>query len=171
MIKFNLPFFNLPFVHLRLCTFLLPVCSLLFGCQDDNAQPTDATATHNHNSHDHGSHDHGQLDILSVDPQAKKHDITLSIDKDTMSGWNIHIGVDSFAFTPEKVNQGPSIHEGHAHLYIDNFKIARLYHNWYHLKDLTPGEHTIQITLNANNHQALTFDGEPLQATVRITQE
>lgn len=149
------------------------MCSLLYGCQADNSEHStnDNTSSHDHNSHDHNSHSHGQLDVLSIDPQAKKHDITLSVDKDTMSGWNIYIEVNGFTFTPEKVNQGPSINEGHAHLYIDNFKIARLYNNWYHLKDLTPGEHTIQITLNANNHQALTFGGEPLQASVRITQE
>ena len=168
MIKINLPFVSLPFYII-----LLSLCSFLYGCQADNTNNDNANNQNKNTTpaHDHNSHDHGQLDVLSIDPQAKKHDITLSVDKDTMSGWNIYIEVNGFTFTPEKVNQGPSINEGHAHLYIDNFKIARLYNNWYHLKDLTPGEHTIQITLNANNHQALTFGDEPLQASVRITQE
>jgi hypothetical protein len=60
--------------------------------------------------------------------------------------------------------------EGHAHLYIDNVKRARLYGTWFHLEDLEPGKHIIRVTLNANNHSALIAKQRLVEASIRIIQ-
>ena len=49
--------------------------------------------------------------------------------------------------------------EGHAHLYLDGAKVARVYGEWYHLPKLE-GEHKLRVTLNTNDHQDYTVAGE-----------
>ena len=58
--------------------------------------------------------------------------------------------------------------EGHAHLYVDGKKRDRLYGPWYHLADLTPGRHTIEVTLNSNNHAEYLLEGEAISDQVTI---
>lgn len=42
--------------------------------------------------------------------------------------------------------------EGHAHIYIDDVKIGRVYGEWYHLAtanlNLSPGSHVVRVDLN-----------------------
>ena len=58
--------------------------------------------------------------------------------------------------------------EGHAHLYIDGEKIARIYGPWYHVGKILPGAHTIVATLNANNHDTYFNKGRVIADTTEI---
>ena len=42
-------------------------------------------------------------------------------------------------FTLPLISQGKHEVYGHGHLYVDDVKISRLYGEWAHLGDLTPG--------------------------------
>jgi hypothetical protein len=90
--------------------------------------------------------------------------------RDSVGGWNIHLRTKNFRFAPENVNGHPVPGEGHAHLYVDGEKVARLNGPWFHLGSLSPGRHTIQVTLNANNHASLVLHGEPVAVTEEIMQ-
>ena len=57
--------------------------------------------------------------------------------------------------------------EGHAHLYLDGQKIARVYGEWYHLPKLE-GDHELRVTLNTNDHQDYAVKGEVVGATKKI---
>ena len=46
--------------------------------------------------------------------------------------------------------------EGHAHVYVDGEKIARLYGPWLHIPSLSPGA-VVEVTLNANDHRPLAI--------------
>jgi len=129
----------------------------------------------NHDDLNHGDMNHADLhhDHTPVDASdwPQKPSISLIVNKDSMSGWNLQIVVNHFAFSPERVNTASVAGEGHAHLYIDGKKHARLYSPWFHLNDLEPGTHTITATLNANDHGHLVVDGNAVAATVVVEQQ
>lgn len=98
---------------------------------------------------------------------------TVSVEaiKDAKDGYNINIITTNFVWAPEHVNQTPIQGEGHAHIYVDNIKIARVYSNWFHLSDsnLHPGKNTIVVTLNANDHSEWMKNAEHIQTELIIT--
>ena len=92
----------------------------------------------------------------------------LTVLPDPVSGWNLHVKVEGFTFTPEYVGAEPRMSEGHAHLYVDGVKVARVYGTDFHLGDLGPGTHRITLALAANDHRSFTHDGEEIEATVIV---
>lgn len=84
-------------------------------------------------------------------------------------GVSVAITTDNWQWTPEQVNGANAAGAGHAHIYVNDEKINRVYGPHYHLKDLPPGDHEIRVTLNANDHSGLLRDGQPVVATATIT--
>ena len=60
---------------------------------------------------------------------------------------------------------------GHAHLYVDGIKIARLYGSHFHIPDLPVGDREISVTLSSNDHSYYRVDGERIMARAIVTQE
>ena len=73
----------------------------------------------NESGHSH-KHHHGQFDVSS---SLNKPELSLEVIKDSSAGWNIHIKVKNFRFTPENIDKAPLASEGHAHLYVDGKKL------------------------------------------------
>ncbi len=94
--------------------------------------------------------------------------ISLLAERDPHSGWNLQLFAQNFRFMPEAVNQDAQPGSGHAHLYVDGGKRARLYGPWFHLPDLGKGTHQIRVTLNSNDHRVLAMYGEPIAATLEL---
>ena len=118
----------------------------------------------------HLTHEHAKPhDAIEVDP-ANAPEISISVVKDAVAGWNVFVTVESFTFVAESVNQVNAPNQGHAHLYVDGEKVTRLYGTAYHLADLSPGRHAVTVGLNANDHSDLVVDGERISATVSIEQ-
>ncbi|WP_133512640.1 hypothetical protein [Candidatus Thiosymbion oneisti] len=114
----------------------------------------------------HRPHDHGRLDLSrdSAIPQ-----VDLIVHKDGMAGRNLEIVTKHFRFSPQHASSEHIAGEGHAHLYLDGKKIARVYGRWFHIPEPTPGTHSIRVTLNSNSHQDLAVDGEVIQDIETIT--
>ncbi|MDJ0958117.1 MAG: hypothetical protein QNI91_14715, partial [Arenicellales bacterium] len=94
-------------------------------------------STHDHTTHTHAdTHTHDSIDVSS---DADIPSLSLEIAPDAVGGWNVRIRTSEFRFTPENVNKEHVSGEGHAHLYVDGVKKARLYGEWFHLGDLSPG--------------------------------
>lgn len=104
---------------------------------------------------------HGRLDITDAE---RVPGLALELRPDAESGWNLHLRTSRFRFAPDKVNQAPVLGEGHAHLYLDGQKLARLYGPWTHLPPLPPGRHRLRVTLNGNDHAELHAEGRPVAA-------
>lgn len=121
--------------------------------------------------HDHDQHVHGDLEITSFGENTPIPSVNFNIEADSMSGWNIQITTNNFRFAPDKINAGVTAGEGHAHIYVDGYKIARIYGNWYHLKKLTPGEHAVRVSLNANDHSNWSHNGQVISATQSVIQK
>lgn len=97
--------------------------------------------------------------------------VELQVMADPMGGYNLQVETTNWTWAPERVNTDAVANEGHGHLYVDGQKVARLYGPWYNLSGLTPGQHDIRVTLNANNHATYAAaDGHAVEATASVVQ-
>jgi hypothetical protein len=103
-------------------------------------------------------------------PAQQAPTVSLEVTEDPASGWNVHVVTGDFQFAPERLGQVRP-QEGHAHLFLDGEKIARLYGAWYHLSDarVPAGKHELSVSLNANDHTVWAVDGEAIKATTTVT--
>ncbi|MCY3639341.1 MAG: hypothetical protein OXG80_09650 [Chloroflexi bacterium] len=136
---------------------------------------------HDHSAHDHGEDAHEEAsedDHADHDHSAHGHDaiesavpisIRMIANVEDNGGVNISLTADGFRWTPENVD-GPNVDgEGHGHVYVDGVKVGRMYGPHYHLTGLEPGERELRVTLNANAHNEMTYNGEHLEAIETIT--
>lgn len=108
-----------------------------------------------------------EFDLAPNDPVPT---VDFTVEKDPVGGgWNLHIITTNFVFTPQNEDQAPVADEGHAHLYIDG-TLSVVYGPWYHFDDLPLGEHTIVVTLNANDHSVFAVNGTYIKKIETITQ-
>ena len=118
-------------------------------------------------SHDM-THSHGMIEVNENRPIPT---VAISAMKDTKDGYNLLITTENYNFTPEAIAQDSVQREGHAHLYVNGTKVARLYGNWFHLpnSELDDGENVIQVTLNANDHRDWVVDGATISSSVTVS--
>ena len=114
---------------------------------------------------DHGDHAHGDLEYDGDTVPT----VELVVEEDPMSGWNVFAAVsDDYTFAPESASTEHVAGEGHAHVYVDEEKLGRVYGESLHIAKLEPGTHTITYALSANDHSEYVVDGEPLAAEVTV---
>lgn len=110
---------------------------------------------------------HGELTV----PAEGAPELALQVEKDAVDGWNVTLVTRNFAFTPEAVN-GPHLpNSGHAHLYVNGVKLARVYGSRVHVPELPPGQHVIRVSLSSNDHAYYMVDGAQIAAEQVVTQE
>ncbi|MEF9882025.1 hypothetical protein V4Y03_06140 [Streptomyces sp. P9-A4] len=84
---------------------------------------------------------------------------------DSEGGWNVHLVVERFRFTPESTGGAALPGRGHARLLVDGKETARLYGPWGYVP---PGAHTLTVRLHADDHTVWAVAGAPVQATLRL---
>lgn len=109
--------------------------------------------------------------MLEVDSSLPVPSVSLEAISDSKDGYNLHITTTNYTFTPEKVGESPTQNEGHAHLYVNGVKIARLYGPWFNISNsvLKDGENTVEVTLNANDHSEWMQNGTHISDIITIT--
>ncbi|MEU4267400.1 hypothetical protein [Streptomyces sp. NPDC026092] len=85
---------------------------------------------------------------------------------DSEGGWNIHLTVERFRFTPESVGGAAIPGRGHARLLADGKEAGRVYGPWHHLP---PGARSVTVRLHADDHTVWAVAGKPIEATVPLT--
>ncbi len=126
-------------------------------------------ANANYNAHHHHNHGHTHVEeghqhgVLEIPTGTAVPQVDLIVHQDAKLGWNLEIRTTNFQFAPESVNQASTYNEGHAHLYVNGKKITRLYSNWYYLSQLEPGRNEVKVSLNANGHEALSYQGAMIE--------
>jgi hypothetical protein len=112
-------------------------------------------------------HDHP---LLPVSADLPVPSVTHLMFSDVMGGFNLQILARNFEFTPAAINRQPEYNSGHAHVYVNGVKYARVYSPWFHLPTnaLKVGENFIKVTLNANNHSEWAKDGKAISSVVKI---
>ena len=113
----------------------------------------------------HPASHHGTLSIDQDDiiPSIKQ----LVLTKDPMSGWNLFIDTENFRFSPDHVGTAHVPGEGHAHLYINGQKVARLYSPWFYLPATEDPMLEIKVTLNANSHEVMQRKGKSIALSMQ----
>jgi hypothetical protein len=122
-------------------------------------------------SHDDTEGQHAMEHKMFVVTEDKAPSVSLSVTEDEKSGWNVRIDTQRFTFAPQSVNGENSIGEGHAHLYIDGEKIARLYGPNFHYDGSFDGTKTFKVTLNANDHSEYAVGDEVISAEQAVMHE
>ena len=121
------------------------------------------------NSHSGGSHGGAAMshdEAIALDGDVS---VALEADVDEDGGVNVRILTENWIWSPENVNGAHIAGEGHAHIYADGVKLNRVYGPRYHIAGLAAGERELRVTLNANSHNELTVNGEPLEAALTVT--
>lgn len=106
---------------------------------------------------------HAYIEAASPPPQ-----LTIEIEEDLHGGWNLQLLTADFTFAPEMCGKEHISGQGHAHLYVNDTKVARLYGPWFHIGDLPPGKHEIKVTLTSNDHNEYTVEGVPLSSSQTV---
>ncbi len=128
---------------------------------------------HEHGSADHfggghgemTAHNHSQAVSLAAGPDAPG--VAIQLHKDPMAGWNLQVTPQNFRFAPQNASSADVDGEGHAHVYVNGEKLARLYANWMHIPALPEGAE-VKVSLNTNSHKTLQVEGEPLEAKTSV---
>lgn len=109
------------------------------------------------------AHDHAAL------IEAPAASVAVTVTPDGPGAINLYIRPDGMTFAPQAVNGTHVDGQGHAHVYVNGVKEARVYGEWLHLSGLEPGPATLRVTLNANSHEQLAHDGQPVEIVQEIT--
>ncbi len=112
-------------------------------------------------------HDHGAALSLAAGPDAPT--LKVHVMADPVSGWNLHVLTRNFSFAPDRAGRDHVAGEGHAHVYVNGIKLARLYGPWMHIAKLPEGSVDLKVTLNSNDHRSLAVDGVPVEQIVSVT--
>lgn len=120
----------------------------------------------------HGGMDHGMdhdtpLEVDAADAPS----VSIALSPDPMSGYNLHVMVENFEFSPQQASLAHTKGQGHAHVYVNGVKRGRLYGPWVHLDALPKGDVTVDVSLNSNNHQPLSVNGEPIKVSAMLSVE
>ncbi len=115
-----------------------------------------------------GAHTHG---MLAVDDWLAKPAITATIQKDPIGGWNLNLRTKNFTYNAAAAGLENKQGEGHAHIYVNGAKLARIYGDWFHIGKLPTGHNIISVTLNANDHSSLTQNGVMLEHKLTVMVE
>ncbi len=137
---------------------------LLGSIANDN---DDSTQTHTANHSEEameGSHEHGKFEVS----EDMAPGLSFTVAEDTKSGWNILLDTENFNFTPTLVGKENTAGQGHAHLYVNGKKYARLYSKHFHYPENFDGERTFRVTLNVNDHSEYSVNGEVVEYTETI---
>ena len=105
---------------------------------------------------------------IEIEDRAATPTLKLELTRDSKSGYNLRLVTTNFRFTPDAVGKSARDSEGHAHLYLDGQKIARIYGEWHHVGELPPGDHQFRATLNANDHRDFAVDGVVISAEILV---
>lgn len=102
--------------------------------------------------------------VIELTSVSESPEVSFEILEDEHSGWNLHLDTQNFRFSPADEAEEYDEVLGHAHLYVNQEKVARLYGPWYHMKELPRGKHEIKVTLTSGSHSEYAVNGIPIAA-------
>jgi len=117
------------------------------------------------------AHDHGANKIHEVQ-SGKIPTISLDVKKDPTGGFNVRVMTTNFVWTPESASEEHIEGQGHAHVYLADQKIIRLYNNWFHLNTFqfaaTSGEQLLRVELVGNDHAPITVNAQSISSELLV---
>lgn len=107
----------------------------------------------------------GENRLLEIPANQAVPTVDIAVTKDALKGWNLQTKLKNFKFAPENVNTQNNPGEGHAHVYLNGKKLARLYSSWFHIENLPPGRNKITVDLKSNTHETLVHNSQKIEDT------
>jgi len=95
--------------------------------------------------------------------------LDMQVHPDPDSGWNIKLLTSNFKFSPAHTGSKHIFGEGHAHLYINDKKVSRIYGDWYYLASLPLGENKLRVTLNTNDHKLYILNNKAIEKELTLS--
>lgn len=132
-----------------------------------DGEPLSAAATVVVPEPEASGHSHGGSELREWDGSAQPQ-VTVSVVKDPKSGWNLIAAVSGFELTPLAVGGEHVPGEGHAHIYVDGRKLARVYTSAFHIEELPAGDVLIEYRLSGNDHVEYDVAGS---TTITVSEE
>lgn len=158
-------------------TFMLFVIGLTFGAAGGFLVAAGNGITfdgHDHTDPSHHSAEGGHATVhatpITLDP-ANAPSLDITVVQDPMAGYNLHARTERFPFAPDAASTDHVAGQGHAHVYVNGVKLARLYGPWMHLDKLPKGNVEITVSLTSNDHRPFVVDGAVLEATLTLSVE
>lgn len=116
---------------------------------------------------DGADHDHAAMQPVILKGESLPT-VSARLLRDPVAGWNLQLDVTNFAFAPQNAGLAHVEGEGHAHVYVNDVKVARLYGPWFHLDHLPAGDVRIEVGLYANDHRTLVVRARPVRAMIDL---
>lgn len=154
------------------------------GGDDDGAQSTtsattaastDATEPMDHedgesmDDMEHTDHEHGEGREWEGPGDAPVIDV--SVTGNPEDGWDVAVDIaGEFTFTDVDTIEHVA-GEGHTHLIVDGRVLGMVYEPTARIEELSPGAHTIEVTLASNDHSDYVVDGEVISGSTEVTVE
>jgi len=117
------------------------------------------------------AHDHGANKIHEAQSD-NTPTISLDVKKDSTGGFNVRVLTTNFVWTPESASEEHIEGQGHAHVYLADQKIIRLYNNWFHLNTFqfatTSGEQLLRVELVGNDHAPITVNAQQISSELLV---
>ena len=110
---------------------------------------------------------HGEM-LIPVDGWKYKPTLDLNVIEDPVSGWNLNIQTENFVFDAKAAGHQNVEGHGHAHIYVNGAKLGRIYGDWYHIGSLPAGNNELKVSLYANDHSGLTFEGNKISSEITV---
>jgi len=114
------------------------------------------------------SHSETHAGPVAIPKNGLEPSIRTELQIDPVSGFNLHLITSNFTFAPESAGLKHKDGMGHAHLYIDEHKIARLYHSWFHIDTIPEDAKQMRITLYSNDHRPFMADNKIISAVIEL---
>ncbi|MCX4449995.1 cupredoxin domain-containing protein [Streptomyces sp. NBC_01789] len=100
--------------------------------------------------------------------------VSVAVRPDSEDGWNVHLTVRDFRFTPDSVGGAALAGRGHAQLFLDGHPLARVYGAWFHLPTsllrAAGGGTRLTAGLYADDHTAWAVGSSPVRAAATLTE-
>ena len=114
------------------------------------------------------SHSETHAEPITIPKNGLEPSIRAELQIDPVSGFNLHLITGNFTFAPESAGLKHKDGIGHAHLYIDEHKIARLYNSWFHIDTIPEDAKQMRITLYSNDHRPFMVDNKIISAVIEL---
>jgi hypothetical protein len=127
--------------------------------------------------HSHGAevgmsgHDHSMMTPFRIADDVSAPTLQVVLHKDATAGYNLEVITTNYTFSPEQVNLENQPNVGHAHVYVNGEKLARIYAPWMHIGSLPSGKVEVSVSLNTNDHSPVFVGDAPLVASQTVTVE
>ena len=113
-------------------------------------------------------HSETHAEPIAIPKNGLEPSIRAELQIDPVSGFNLHLITGNFTFAPESAGLKHKDGMGHAHLYIDEHKIARLYNSWFHIDTIPKDAKQMRITLYSNDHRPFMADNNIISAVIEL---